>query len=135
MKDVNVDLTNFIFLCSVQDKYFDLIQHDLVSEKNDYFMKFRWFLSCIGGVSQKEEYLEKAEINLIKWWDIARHETCKSEYYFWEGTINALRNKQEESRNSFNRSKLIDSHTHMKLTKEIGANGMSWGSIIESYRK
>ena len=94
-------------------------------------MKFRWFLSCVRGVSQKDEYLDEAKKNLKKWWVISKNDTCKSEYFFWEAIISALRNDQDNSKIFLHRSKIINPKTIIKLKKQVGSNGISWGRILQ----
>ena len=131
LKNVDSNLNDFKFLKNIQKKYFSILKKDLSFEKKDLFMKFRWFLSCVRGVSQKDEYLDEAKKNLKKWWVISKNDTCKSEYFFWEAIISALRNDQDNSKIFLHRSKIINPKTIIKLKKQVGSNGISWGRILQ----
>ena len=131
MKNIDVNLTKFDFLCDIQKNYLNRLQHNIFLDKNHYYMNFRWFISCLSSVSNKKEYLERASRNLKKWWGLAKRDTCKSEYFFWESILHALSNEKDASKKSLNRSKLINEHTIKRLKNEIGTNGIPWGSILE----
>lgn len=116
----------FDALVNEKNRFYDLLNVSDGEIIYNIFICFRWHLSCLINVSDKEQYLKKASDYLEKWWGLVYKGTCRSNYYFWKGIIAANYHDDMSVKKYFSKSKNINEPNFNSLISSRGANGVAW---------